>query len=229
MVRIGLSFVVAGLLTAVAAKADVPADLELNLGTSVSYNIQVSSTTADTVKLTIDRADLDKVKGGEKVLVTLTPSEVVLKPNTPVNIEFKVTVPTDSPSFEAVKIGVNSKSNGGRVNVGETMVAVKAIYEVALKGNSPEEWSLPKTASFSTHKNGLLVRFLNYDKTKKHQIHSGGAIPHSDNPLEAANEQGPVGSYEYTVKSAATPSKAGVYCHDHEGFGQTRTLNFNVQ
>jgi hypothetical protein len=228
MVRLGFFlFALTGLVS--ISHADVPADLELNLGASKAYTFDVSSTTEDTVKLTVDRTELDKVKGAEKVQITLTPSEIQLKPNVPVTVEFKVSVATDSPSFAPVKIAVNSKSRAGKVNVGDTMFAVKAVYEVLLKGGSPEEWTSPKTVNIASHKNGVLVRFLNMDKTKSHQVHAQGALPHSDKPLAPANEQGPVGAFEYTVKSATTPSKADVYCHDHEGFGQRRTLSFNVQ
>lgn len=229
MVRFG-SLLIALLSLVSTAQADVPAQVELNLGTSKTYSFEVTSQKADTIKFTVDRSQLDKVKGGEKVVIEVNPAEAALKAGETVNVEFTVTVPTGSPSFEPVKVALDSKCSAGKVHVGETMLSVKAVYEVFIKEGETENWSVPKNASlnFARHSKGVLVRFLNLDKTKSHQVHSGGAIPHSDAPLAPANNDGPVGSYEYTVVPSANVLKAGVYCHDHEGFGSQRMLNFNV-
>jgi hypothetical protein len=225
--QLGLALVMASGLV-FSASADVPTTLELNLGTSVTHTFQVSSSIAEKVKLSIDRADLDALAGGNKVLVTVTPAEVVLKPSQPVNVQFKVEVPTNSPSFSNVKLGVFSQGRGARLLLGETSLSVKPVIEVRLNGGSPETWSLPKNSSFVSHKDGLTVRFVSLDKTQSHTIHSSGAIPHQDSSLPPANDQGPTGVYEVVIKSGAGQLKAGVYCHDHEGFGNLRTMLFNV-
>ncbi|HEX4925850.1 MAG TPA: hypothetical protein VFV50_17285 [Bdellovibrionales bacterium] len=228
MARMG-SALAAILLAGLQASADVPASLELNLGTSQTYTFELTSSAEETMKLSIDRKELDAVAGGKKVLVTVTPAEVVTKPGQPATVEFKVEVPTDAPSFAGAKIELNGKGSAGRVNIGSTAVSVKPVVEIKLSGGTPEAWTMGKTANFVAHKDGLKVRFINLDKTKTHTIHSSGAIPHQDGSLPPANEQGPTGMYETVIKPATTPSKAGVYCHEHEGFSALRTLNFNVQ
>ncbi len=232
MVRYLSNFVMvlaAGLLFNPQASANVPGDVELKLGTTASFNFQISQSQAGEVKFAVDRTDLDQIAGAKKIQIMVIPEVVILKANQPVDIVFKINVPTDSPSFAPVKVGVNMATIQGIANIGETMFGVKPIYEMYLKGGSPEVWSGSKTASFVSHKDGVTVRFLNMDKTKSHTIHSGGAIPHQDGSLSPANEQGPVGSYDTVVKASTVSSKAGVYCHEHEGFGDNRTLVFNVQ
>lgn len=227
MVRISAALV-AILLAGLQASADVPAALELNLGTSQTYTFEMTSSAEETTKLSIERKELDAIAGGKKVFVTVTPAEVVTKPGQPATVQFKIDVPTDAPSFAAAKISLDAKGPGGRVSIGSTTLSVKPVVEIKIDGNSPETWTLGKTSNFLAHKDGLKVRFINLDKARTHTIHSSGAIPHQNGSLPPANEQGATGVYETVIKPASTQSKAGVYCHEHEGFSALRTLNFNV-
>jgi hypothetical protein len=187
------------------------------------------------------------------ITFAFNPGEVTLTSGGTATSTLTITVPTMSPSFtsssiQVVATDVVNKAITSTVTVPLTVNAVFNVYLNPPSTNSkvPENWSMAvgSTANFISHAGGLVVNFNNMDSVV-HLIHStdgftNGPIEHEsitvDYPgsnvigMPASTDPGKTagGIYSQTVAAATSQSTAQVYCHDHEGISDARTLNFNV-
>jgi hypothetical protein len=210
-------------------KSNVPS-FQLNLGSSKSASVElVAGTYSGSVNLRAEADELAELDPAGFVKISVSPETVNLTPGGKQTITVSVAADTMAPDFNLhLHLVASETTSNPRELPLEIPLQVQPVYEVSIKGGAvPEDWGLGKTINFRRHTNGVTVRFVNMDTAGTHQVHSSGAIPHSDAPMAAAVGTNPGGTYEKVVMPGS-PSSATVYCHLHETTTQGHTLNFNV-
>jgi hypothetical protein len=231
-----------------------PLEQTTNLGTSVVVPLIISSDSVfnGTVKLSVRESDFATLDPGQGITFALASPTVTLAPNGMGTVNLTVHVSTMSPSFVSQSIHIDGVSADGSVTSSTTLpITVNAVFDIFMDGPvtagkaAPENWSLAvgSDTKFISHTGGLLLRFNNMDG-EVHLVHSsngqnGLPVPHesltvpytgtktiglpaSTDPLKTAG-----GIYMVTVAASTATSLAQVYCHQHEGGGESRTLQFN--
>jgi hypothetical protein len=178
--------------------------------------------------LKIDRTELNTVDTENEVQITVTPGEVNIKAGETAQVTLQLNALVSAPSFENgfFKLNVETPETG---EMAQAQVALKvpAIYEIGLYAN--HVWSTPKEAMIRAHKNGVLVRVINFDQTSQHLLHGAGAIPHGTQPMARATPDRHGGVYEFKVAFSQTSSRGLYYCHDHENSTVGHTIIFNAK
>ncbi len=208
--------------------------VDTDLGTlpKIEMNISSDSTINEIVKLTIEKDELDQIDVAQSIKLYISNPSFKLNPNSKVFFQLTLDVSTMAPTVMGSHFHVLARSVATNQVLANLQIpfAVHSVYEIMLYGGSPTElWNSPSTVAFTSHPEGVTVRFINMDPTDAHIIHSTGPIPHGDTtmPMAPSVNGKPGGIYQYTV-TTQSPVGDTYYCHLHEGGNEARTLTFNT-
>jgi hypothetical protein len=222
-----------------------------NLGTSQTIPVTITADTvfSGSVALTVSEPALSALDKGQAIQFSFSPSSVSLTPGSSAQSMMTVNAGTLSPDFASSQfyiVGTDTTHPAGQAYVGSMTesIQVNAHFDVYINnpaGKSPENWSIAvgSNTQFINHPGGITVCVNNLDTTTgaAHRVHSSagtttpGQFEHQPNDLTqspngtTANSTG--GTYCQTVTDQ-NPVTNGIYCHNDEGGGQTRSLSFNV-
>lgn len=216
-----------------SASAEFPAELNLNLGTSAAFKVELSSPVQQIFNFNVDRKSIDGA-GGKKVQVSVSPAQIALNAGEIATVEITVRVPADSASLVAAKLSVTAKGNKDKIFLGETVLTVNPVYDITLEskpgdnGELEDVFSAPALTVFAPHRDGVTIRFKNLD-SRVHRIHSDKvAFIHQPDSLQPHAHHGAQGGvFEVTVKAEKGKTLKNIfYCHLHDTLKKAKTLVF---
>jgi len=214
-------------------KVSQPADQTSDLGKTLTLPITVTAPAdySGTLKLNVLTPELAAIDKGQGITFSFSPGTLAFTGAGSQQTTLTVNVTTMAPSFSGSVFHIQAidQANSRIVTVVDVKLTVNAVYEVDLNGQVtpgkavPEKWSIATGAviGFISHPEGLTFKAVNND-VEIHRVHSsGGPIQHEPNDLA------PGMTYTQMVPAGTTAVTSQIYCHDHEGGGQSRTFQFN--
>ncbi len=192
--------------TAAISLEVLPPLADMTLGTSTTFDVLVTSDNySGSVALALQGAPAGWQVAFDSPSLNFTGSGSLAGTMT-------VTVPTNGQAGAIATALVATASMGPEETPVQFDVEQTLLVPIADGVGSAGAHAFPRDV---TIKSGTVVRFVNYDTTSGHTIHSDGgdAFPHEDDQMAKAPSAGQAGgTYEITTGQSGIYT---FYCHDH--------------